>query len=124
LRPNESSLFNNLGVSLLLKGDYEEAVGSFNEALKFETNSDKVHNNLALALCKLGRYPEAIEVFKKGGSEASAYNNVGYVFLMEGNYQKAMEAFERSLEINPGFYVRAYENLNKAKTAYTPPSQK
>ncbi len=42
---------------------------------------------------------------------------------MEGNYQKAIEAFERSLEINPGFYLRAYENLNKAKAAHVNPSR-
>jgi len=72
----------------------------------------------------LERYPEAIEVFKKGGNEASAYNNLGVVLLSEGKYPEAIEAFERSLDIHPGFYLRAYENLNRAKEANALPSQR
>jgi tetratricopeptide (TPR) repeat protein len=70
-------------------------------------------------LCKLGRYEEALEVFKKNGDEAAAYNNLGYVFMIEGKNEKAIEAFEKALEIKPGFYTKAYENLKRAKTPYT-----
>src|SRR5512136_331176 len=45
LKPNMSVLFNNLGMSLLLSGEYEEAVKSFTEALKLEPSNSKIHNN-------------------------------------------------------------------------------
>jgi tetratricopeptide (TPR) repeat protein len=67
----------------------------------------------------LGRYEEALEVFKKNGDEAAAYNNLGYVFMIEGKNKEAIEAFEKALEIKPGFYLKAYENLKKAKTAHS-----
>jgi tetratricopeptide (TPR) repeat protein len=42
--------------------------------------------------------------------------------MMEGRYTEAVEAFEKALEVKPGFYIKAYENLKKAKSAYqTPP---
>jgi pentatricopeptide repeat protein len=110
-------------MSFLLNGEYEEAVKSFTEALKLETSNSKIHNNLALALCKLGRYQEALEVFQKSGDEASAYNNLGYIYMTEGKYEEAIEAFEKALELKPGFYVKAYENLKKAKAAYQSSSQ-
>lgn len=122
LKPNMSMLFNNLGMSLLLRGDYGEALKSFTEALRLENSNTKIHNNLALTLCKLGRYEEALEAFKKGGDEASAYNNLGYVFMMEGKNKQAIAAFEKALEIRPEFYTKAYENLKKAKAASLPAS--
>jgi Flp pilus assembly protein TadD len=117
-KPNAGILLNNLGMSFLLKGEYEKAIKSFTEAQKLEPSDDKIQNNLALALCKVGRYQEALEVFKKTGDEASAYNNLGYVYMTEGKHKEAIEAFEKALEIRPGFYIKAYENLNKAKAAY------
>jgi hypothetical protein len=36
---------------------------------------------------------------------------------MEKKYKEAIEAFEKAMEIRPGFYVGAYENLKKAKAA-------
>lgn len=115
LNPNEGALLNNLGASLSLSGKYEEAVKAFAEALKIETSNSKIYNNLALALCKLGRHLEALEVFKKGGDEASAYYNLGCIYMMEGKSKKAIQAFEKALEIKPGFYESAYENLKKAE---------
>jgi Flp pilus assembly protein TadD len=119
LNPNMAMLFNNLGMCLLLKGDYGEALKSFLQALKLEASNDRVYNNLGLTLCKLGRYKEALEVFKKSGDEAAAYNNLGYIFMIEGKNKEAVEALEKALEINPGFYTKAYENLKKAKTAHS-----
>jgi tetratricopeptide (TPR) repeat protein len=109
-------------MSFLLKGEYEEAIKSFAGALKLETSNPKIYNNLGLALYKSGRYQAALEVFKKSGDEASAYNNLGVLYMGDGRYKEAVEAFERALEIRPGFYVKAYENLEKAKAAHQTPS--
>jgi tetratricopeptide (TPR) repeat protein len=38
--------------------------------------------------------------------------------MADGKYKEAIEAFEKALEIKPGFYLKAYENLKKAKAAY------
>jgi tetratricopeptide (TPR) repeat protein len=65
----------------------------------------------------LGKYGEALELFKKSGNEAEAYNNLGYIYLLEGKNKEAIVAFEKALDLSPGFYVKAYENLNRAKAA-------
>jgi tetratricopeptide (TPR) repeat protein len=59
-------LYNNLGISLFLKGDYEEAVSAFKEALTLE-NSNKKILTIGPCLSKLERYEETFEASKKTG---------------------------------------------------------
>ncbi len=117
INPNDASLFNNLGMSLFLKGDYERAIKAFSEAIRIDHSNKKTYNNLALALHKLQRDEEAFEAFKKGGDEATAYYNLGCLYAMEENYHKAIKAFEKAIELKPGFYAQADENLKKARAA-------
>ncbi|MDL1962783.1 MAG: tetratricopeptide repeat protein [Deltaproteobacteria bacterium] len=116
LKPGEGFLYNNLGASYSLAGEYKKAINAFNKALETKYSKSKTYNNLGMALSKLRRYREALEAFRKGGNEAQAYNNLGCIYLKEKNVEKAITCFEKAIEINPGFYVRASENLIKART--------
>jgi tetratricopeptide (TPR) repeat protein len=117
LRPDNGLLYNNLGVSYATAGENEKAINAFNKALETGCSGSKVYNNLGLVLAKSGRYDEAIETFRKGGGEAHAYNNLGCIYLKQGEFDKAISCFERAIEINPTFYVKAGENLRKAREA-------
>jgi tetratricopeptide (TPR) repeat protein len=115
LKPKNGLLYNNLGVSYSLTGKYLKAVDAFNKALANKYTKSKVYNNLGLALANLGRYAEALESFKKGGGEARAYNNLGCIYLSKGMIKEAVHCFEKAIEIDPVFYAKASENLNRAK---------
>lgn len=117
LQPKKASLFNNLGMAFYSIGEYEKAVNSFNLALKTEPSNARILNNLAMALCRLERYDEAVEVFERAGGRASAYNNIGYIYMVEGKSSEAVRAFEKAIESNSRFYVKAYENMMNAKPA-------
>ncbi len=117
LKPDEGFLYNNLGVSYSLAAKYEKAINAFNKALEAKYSKSKTYNNLGMALSKLGRYQEALEAFKKGGDKAQAYNNLGCIYLGEEEFKKAITCFEKAIEINPGFYAGANENLKKARMA-------
>ena len=66
-------LYNNLGMSYSLKGDYEKAVLAFNEALRKGEVDDKVNNNLAQAYIELKKYEEALDVLKETVGSPEAY---------------------------------------------------
>lgn len=118
-----SALYNNAGISYYMKGDYEKAKEHYIKALRIEPDNKKVYNNLALALCKMGSYDNAFEAFKKGGNEASAYNNLGYIYITEKKYQEAIKTFQRAIELNPKYYVNAHENMKRAESALKAQSQ-
>lgn len=115
LKPRKGFLYNNLGISYSLMGKYEKAVQAFNEALKIDKSDAKIYNNLGLVFSKLGKYRLAMEAFKKGGDEAQAYNNLGYAYMQKGEREKAIHSFEKAIESRSTFYLKASENLKKAK---------
>ena len=117
LQPKKASLFNNLGMAFYFTGEYEKAVNSYNLALKTGPSNTRILNNLAMALCRLERYDEAVEAFKRAGNKAAAYNNIGYVYMVEGKSGEAVRAFEKAIETNSRFYVKAHENMMNAKPA-------
>jgi tetratricopeptide (TPR) repeat protein len=72
---------------------------------------------LGLVLARLERYQQAFEAFRQESNEAQAYNNLGCVYLNEGKYKKAISCFEKAIAVSPGFYVKANQNLKKARMA-------
>jgi tetratricopeptide (TPR) repeat protein len=98
-------------------GDNTKSIEAFIAALRIDPENMRIYNNLGLVFSKIGRHEEAFEAFKKGKDEAGAYNNLGYVYMTEQSYAKAIEAFERAMELNPGFYEKANQNIQKAKAA-------
>jgi Tfp pilus assembly protein PilF len=117
INPDDASLYNNLGVSYSLNGEYDKAVETFARGLKINPKDGKMGNNLGMVLCKLGRPMEALGAFKIAGDEAQAYNNLGCFYLQEGEYEKAVRAFEKAVELRSNYYAQATENLKKAEIA-------
>ncbi|BDQ34897.1 SPOR domain-containing protein [Pseudodesulfovibrio portus] len=110
-------IYNNLGVVRIARKEYSEALESFRLALKSGGVSSRTYNNLGLALTRLGRLDEALESFKYAGGEAKAYNNLGYVLMTDNRPAEAVPYFEKAIELSPSYYVKAADNLKRAKLA-------
>lgn len=117
LQPDKGWIYNNLGMSYLLAGQYKPAVDALLDAAAHHFARAKVYNNLGVALARLGYHEAAFEAFKKAGGEPQAYNNLGCIYMKEGRFDKAIAYFEKAIAIEPAFYVKASENLKRAKTA-------
>lgn len=117
LKPNQGMLYNNLGVAYSLLGDYQQAASSFERAVATGRGGKESYDNLALVLCKLGKYQQALRAFEMSGDEAQAYNNLGYVYLVQKKYPQAVEALQKAIALRPSFYAKANENLRVAQAA-------
>ncbi len=117
VKPDSFLLYNNLGMSYYMMGEYGKSVEAYTKALKINDKASATYNNLGMALGKLGRYDDAMNAFKRAGDEASAYNNLGIIYMADKQYEKALTAFEKAIELKPAFYVKASENMTKAKAA-------
>ena len=108
---------NNLGNALLKKGNVDEAIAHFQEALQIIPDYAEAHNNLGNALLKKGNVDEAIVHYQKAlqikPDYAGDHNNLGYALLKKGNVDEAIAHFQKALQITPD-YAEAHYNLGNA----------
>jgi len=104
---------NNLGYSLLMSKKYKAAEKIFRQGLSYEPGFFRIRNNLAISLAWQKRYEEAISILVKVVKHEIAYNNIGYIAMLNKQYAVAKSYFKKAIALSPNYYVRAVLNLQK-----------
>lgn len=92
-------ILNNLGMCLLLKGEYHEALEAFTTAAGVNPNDARYRANMAVALGMMGRYDESLMLFKQLMPEADAHYNLGVLCEARNDADSAARAFSKSRAI-------------------------
>jgi adenylate cyclase len=115
LNPNSFLAWHGRGWVYRIAGEPEEAVPSFEHAMRLSPVDPKLHvtfGGMGAALIELGRFDEAIVVGKKAqrknSSYAAAYRCLASAFAHLGRDAEAREAAARLLEIDPAFTITAW----------------
>jgi Flp pilus assembly protein TadD len=111
--PEQAAPFNNIGVNYLSQGKYTEAIVNLSKAFLLDEKDERIRNNLAMAFALYGQEGQALKLFSKTNGEAAAWNNLGYLYMTQGHYDDAERALKKAMELNPKFYDRAQENLDR-----------
>ena len=114
------SSHNNLGYNLLLQGRYTEAKDAFQQALALEPDNKRAQNNLAAAFILAGQVDLAMPYMEKTVGQAAAHNNLGYIYMSRGEWDKAEQEFRAAMALKPSYYQLANQNLellNKKRLA-------
>ena len=124
--PDDSDLYNSLGVAYQYLGQFDEAEAAFRRAVELVPDHAKPWFNLGklyLSQRRLEQARYALEQSLKHDPRPAnahpAYHNLGYVFLFQKDFQQARQAFERALhnkETAQTYYSlsHALANLNLA----------
>jgi adenylate cyclase len=115
LNPNSFQAWNGRGWVYKLAGLPEEAVRSFERAIRTSPVDPRLHLTFAgigMALIELGRFEEAIVAGKKALRQTPpysvAYRCLASAFAHLGRDAEAREAAARLLEVDPGFTISAW----------------
>lgn len=111
--PDQASALNNLGVDQIFNKQYREAIVSLKQALQLQPDDEQVSNNMAMALALAGEEAQALTFFTKTVGEAAAWNNLGYLYMTQGRLDDAERALRRAQDLNPKYYPKAQENLER-----------
>jgi tetratricopeptide (TPR) repeat protein len=99
---------------------FEEALGKYQDALLDDQQNDQAKFNKGDALYKLQKYDEALQGFQQviGSKDldisARAFYNIGNVQFQQNKLQECIDAYKKSLELNPND-VDAKYNLELAR---------
>jgi Flp pilus assembly protein TadD len=110
-----AALLNNLGYSRYLGGNLKGAASAYREALLMDPQYELAWRNLALVYTRQGRYDEAVETLTKVQDQAKAYNDVGYILMVDGKLDKARGYFEEAKRLSPSFYALADTNSRRVE---------
>jgi tetratricopeptide (TPR) repeat protein len=127
----------NLGTALLNKGQVDEAMASYRNAIGLDPKNAGVHNNVGLALMDHhGQLDEAITCFKKAieldPKGAPAHNNLGIALFRQGKLDEAAAEYRKAIELDPkcapahsglGHALRNQGKLDEAVAEYRKASE-
>ena len=88
-------------------GKPSDALASYDKAVKELPGDPGAHFDRGTALAALSRFDEAGEEFlrateaKEPGLKAAAFYNLGNAFMKKDKFKEAIEAYKRSLALNP-----------------------
>lgn len=112
--PGNARAHQELGSAFLRAGRLDDAIASFETALKLKPDYPKGRNNYASALSEVGRWEEAAVHYERAARElptmAEPIYGYGNALTHLGRVQEAIACYERALQIAPNFY-RAHNNL-------------
>jgi adenylate cyclase len=115
LNPNSHAAWNARGWVCVVAGRWEEAIESFERAIRMSPVDPRLNrtlNGMALALIELGRFEEAAVVSKKSirqhPSFAAGYRPLASALAHLGRDGEAREAATRLMELEPGFTISAW----------------
>ncbi len=114
---NNQIAYNNLGEALDKKGQTDEAIRQYQEAIRLKPAFAEAHNNLAAALDARGQTDEAIghyqEAIRLKPAFAEAHNNLGSALFKQGRTEAAIHQFQEVLRQKPDS-AEAHYGLGKA----------
>ena len=123
---DNATIYYNLGEQYLAKGEYEDAVNAFDNALASNTTMIYLSDGLlytyrdrAYALIQLGRLNDAIETTTTGlgiyPNDTMLWNNKGYALYKLGRNQDALNAYEKAVSLDQNYTIAL---INKGDTLF------
>jgi superkiller protein 3 len=113
--PDNAILYNVKGQFLFLAGRYDEALTVFHKAVELDPYLTDAHNFLGATYDELGQKAEAEREYRIALADPAyptpelVWLNLGLLYVSEGREAEAVEAFRKSVEINPKYYKAHYE---------------
>jgi len=114
---NNCLAHKGLGDALIKKGQIDEAINQYQEAILLIPGYAEAHYNLGTALQKKGQIDAAISQFQEAirlnPEYAEAHCNLGTALIKKGQIDAAINQFQEAIRLKPG-YADAHYNLANA----------
>jgi len=113
--PDTASILNNRGYSKYLAGNFDGAEEDFNAAIAADSGYDRAWHNLGLLYARQRKYGFALRALSKVTSDYVAANDVGYIAMLDGDYDAAETLFAEATRLSPRYYETAEENAEELR---------
>ena len=113
--PDSPALINNLAYSRYLAGDWDKAEQLYLRVLKRNPSHYQTSLNYGLLQARRGDINSAFKTLEGVLGADNAYNEIGYILMMDKKYDQAAQLFEKAISASPAYFSQAYDNLERAR---------
>lgn len=103
-QPTKAWIYNNIGITLTMAGEYENALAEYRKSLKYSRNPARSYNGMACTFYELGQPDSSIKylglAIEASPEYASPYKNLGNVYYEQGKYDKALPLYEKAYSLD------------------------
>jgi tetratricopeptide (TPR) repeat protein len=112
--PNESDLYNGLGVFYSEMGNATEAIGYYEKAISLNPKHKAAYNNLGNVYQMINNLNDANVCYKKAiacdSMYCEAYYNLGGLYKLFKEIEKSKDYYQKAIQCNPQS-AKSYNNL-------------
>ncbi|GIR28216.1 MAG: hypothetical protein CM15mP42_11660 [Methanobacteriota archaeon] len=105
LNSKDAEAWYNKGYAKMLVQKYDDAEKCLKKAIQFKPDMKEAHNDLVMVLRKKGDNKSALKVcihaLKSHENDDTLHRNKGNILYALDEPEKALEAFEKALDLNP-----------------------
>ena len=109
-------VLSNIGYSYYLTGEFAAAERYFRQAINADPKFKRAWTNLGLVFIRKGQYNKAVKTFKQVMTEFDAYNDLGYLVMLDGHLDDAEYFFKKAIDMSPMYFEKAYSNLEQVQS--------
>ena len=113
VQPNMPLILNNMGYSHYMSGDWDGAEKYYRKAVQSDEYFERAWRNLGLLYTRKGEYEEAVSAFTRVEDLPEAYNDIGFICMLNGKHEISEAFFKRAIKLAPRYYEAANTNLQK-----------
>jgi eukaryotic-like serine/threonine-protein kinase len=113
IQPYKGEYLYELAESYFHTADADEAIGKYQDALSLDPDYALAYNHLAFCYAWKGEHNQALESctrYLKLHHSANAYDSMGEIYMLAGDYANAEQMKERAIQMDPQIYY-ASRNL-------------
>ena len=116
IAPESPATLNNYAYSRFLANDWETSEKLYQRLTRLHPKYEAGQLNYALLLARQGKSMEALNVFGKVLTKSQAYNELGYIYLLEKKFELSSQLFQLAIANSPIYFDKAVKNLAKVKS--------
>ena len=113
VQPQMPLILNNMGYSHYMSEDWDSAEKYYRKAVLHDKYFERAWRNLGLLYVRKADYEEAVSAFTQVENLPEAYNDIGFICMLNGEYDISEAFFKRAIKLAPRYYETANNNLQK-----------
>ncbi|HFE38725.1 MAG TPA: tetratricopeptide repeat protein [Gammaproteobacteria bacterium] len=115
MAPDSPVTQTNIAYSYFLSNEWDKAEKIYKKVLRRYPKHAQASLNYGLLLARKGRLLDAQFQFENVLDKSKAYNELGYILMLDKKYVMAEQLFQKAISASPVYFKRAYKNMERLR---------